>query len=81
MHGASKVGGAISGRGGGDLGWGGEQVLFEGTIGGDIRVCGGGSITPRWVISRLVSECGVGTWNVRNPGAVATGGILVGSVC
>ncbi len=47
MHGASKVGGVISGKGGGDLGWVGGAVLFEGTIGGDIRVCRGGFITPR----------------------------------
>ena len=47
MHGASDVGGVISGEGGEGQGWGGEQVLFEGTIGGDIRVCRGGSITPR----------------------------------
>ena len=47
MHGASRVGGVGSRRGGVGLGWGGDQVLFEGTIGGDIGVCGGGSITPR----------------------------------
>ena len=47
MHGASKVGGVVSGRGSEGLGWGGEQVLFEGEIGGDIGVCRGGSITPR----------------------------------
>ena len=47
MLGTSKVGGVGSGRFGEGLGWGGEQVLFEGTIDGDIGVCGGGSITPR----------------------------------
>ena len=47
MRGASKIGGVGSGRVGEGLGVGGEQVLFEGTIGGDIRVCRGGSINPR----------------------------------
>ena len=47
MHGASQVGGVISGRGDEGLGWGGEQVLCEESIDGNIKVCGGGSITPR----------------------------------
>ncbi len=45
--GASKVRGDISRRGGGDIDWSGEGVALEGLVGGEIGICGGGSITPR----------------------------------
>ena len=55
------MGGEISRRGKEDIGWLSEGVGLERLLEGEIGVCGGGSITPRWVRSMLASESGVDT--------------------